>query len=152
MTQLVRQHLCRAQQKMKNQADKNRSDRSFEVGDMVFVKLQPYVQQSVVSRANHKLAFKYFVPYQVLQKIGNVAYKLKLPDTSSIHLVFHVSQLKKCISDSTQVSHAIPEPSDTHPVMESILGKRLCQVHCKMQPQVLVKWNGWPDQMTTWES
>ena len=87
----VKQHLLRAQQRMKHMADKNRTERSFNVGEQVFLKLQPYVQSSVVHRANHKLAFKYFGPYTIVDKIGEVAYKLELPPDSRIHQVFHVS-------------------------------------------------------------
>jgi ribosomal protein L21E len=72
----VRQHLLRMQQRMKNQADKHRTERVFSVGDMVFLKLQPYVQSSVERRASHKLAFKFFGPYSVVERIGAVAYKL----------------------------------------------------------------------------
>lgn len=56
----VRQHLLRASQRMKLQADKKCTERSFQVGDMVFLKLQPYVQTSVVHRSNHKLDTSYF--------------------------------------------------------------------------------------------
>lgn len=75
---------------MKAQADKKGSDRAFECGDRVFLKLQPYTQSSVASRANHKLSFKYYGPYQVIQCINDVAYKLQLPDHSAVHPVFHV--------------------------------------------------------------
>jgi hypothetical protein len=43
MTRLLKQHLERVRQRMKRQADKKRSERTFEVGDMVFLKLQPYI-------------------------------------------------------------------------------------------------------------
>ena len=56
MLDLVKQHLLRAQARMKKQVDKGRSERNFAVGDMVFLKLQPYVQSSVAARANQKLA------------------------------------------------------------------------------------------------
>lgn len=59
MLQLVHQHLLRAQTRMKCQADKRRLERSFSVGDMVFVKLQ----SSVAHRAHQKLAFHFFGPY-----------------------------------------------------------------------------------------
>ncbi|XP_073351889.1 uncharacterized protein [Aegilops tauschii subsp. strangulata] len=91
MEALVRQHLLRARQQMKDLADKCRSDRIFAVGDRVFLKLQLYVQRSEATHSNQKLAFCYFGPYKVLQRIGAVAYKLQLPPTSTIHPVFHVS-------------------------------------------------------------
>lgn len=91
MVQMLQQHLVRVQQRQKHQADKHWSERGFQIGDMVFLKLQPYVQSSIHKRANHKLSFKYFGPYEVLEKIGSVAYRLRLPASSTIHLVFHVS-------------------------------------------------------------
>jgi hypothetical protein len=94
MQQLVRQHLLRAQERMKRQADKHRGERQFAGGDMVSLKLQPYVQSSVAPHANHKLAFKFFGPYRILERIGKVAYRLQLSDSASVHLVFHVLQLK----------------------------------------------------------
>lgn len=66
MQALVQQHLFRAQHRMKVSADKNRSDRSFQVGDQVYVKLQPYVQSSLAPRANQKLAFRFLGHFQLL--------------------------------------------------------------------------------------
>jgi hypothetical protein len=71
------------------------------MGDWVYLKLQPYVQSSLVRRANHKLAFKFFGPYPIVSKVGMVAYKLRLPDSTTIHPVFHVSLLKKFIGPQT---------------------------------------------------
>jgi hypothetical protein len=79
---------------MKRHADKGRSERVFQVGAEVFVKLQPYIQSSLAPRANHKLAYKFFGPFRVLYRIGSIAYKLEFPPSSSIHPMFHVSQLK----------------------------------------------------------
>jgi hypothetical protein len=66
MTYLVKQHLNRVLVWMKHQADKGRSEREFVVGDLVFLKLQPYVQFSFATRANQKLAFKFFGPFPVV--------------------------------------------------------------------------------------
>ena len=96
---LLQQHLERIKLRMKNQADKKRSDRVFQVGDYVFLKLQPYIQSSVAPRAHHKLLFKYYGPFQVLERIGDVAYRLLLPPGSRIHPVIHVSQLKKALGE-----------------------------------------------------
>jgi hypothetical protein len=82
---LLHQHLLRAQQHMKHQEDKHRSEREFRVGDMVYMKLQPYAQTSVARQWNHKLSFKFFRPYEVLEHIGKVSYRLKLPQGRKIH-------------------------------------------------------------------
>lgn len=76
---------------MKTQADKSWSERSFQVGDKVFLKVQPYLQNSLASRHNQKLALKYYGPYTVLSRVGEVAYRLDLPASSRIHNVIHVS-------------------------------------------------------------
>ena len=70
MTALLRQHLHRANNRMKLFADGKRSDRSFQVGDWVYLKLQPYVQTTLAIRANAKLAFRFFGPFLVEQKVG----------------------------------------------------------------------------------
>ncbi|CAN6322178.1 unnamed protein product [Urochloa humidicola] len=151
MQNLIKQHLSRAKLRMKKQADKGRSERTFNVGDLVFLKLQPYVQSSLAPRANQKLAFKYFGPCRIISKIGQVAYKLELPSSSSIHPVFHVSQLKKAVSASTQVLPHVPDDIELPRVPARILQKRL--VHHGVSPvqQVLVQWSGWPESMATWE-
>jgi hypothetical protein len=63
ITELLRRQLLRVQHKMKFAADKKRTPREFAVGDMVFLKLQPYIQNSVVYRPYQKLAYKYYGPY-----------------------------------------------------------------------------------------
>jgi len=104
MLQHIQHNLARAQQRMKHQADKNHQERTFAVGDWVYVKLQPYIQQSIACRTNQKLSYKYFRPYLVLQTMGKVAYMLQLPANSQIHSVLHVSQLKKALPPNTTLS------------------------------------------------
>ena len=58
---------------MKQNTDKKCSFSSFKVGDAVFLKLQPYVQTSVARHANHKLSFRYYRPYPIVEKINHVA-------------------------------------------------------------------------------
>jgi hypothetical protein len=76
---MLREQLAAAQNRMKLRADRLRTDRQFQVGDMVLLKLQPYVQQLVISRPCPKLAFKFFGPYKIVERVGAVAYHLELP-------------------------------------------------------------------------
>lgn len=103
LSQLIQQQLMRAQQRMKHQSDKNHSEREFQVGDWVYLKLQPHVQSSVAIRTNYKLSFRFFGPFKVLARIGKVAYRLELPSSTLIHPVVHVSQLKKHVPPNTEV-------------------------------------------------
>lgn len=90
---------------MKFYADKKRSDRQLEVGDMVYVKIQPYRHTSLSIHKHLKLHSKYYGPFRVMEKVGAVAYKLLLPDDCHLHPTFHVRQLKKYIG-----LEAIPNP------------------------------------------
>ena len=72
----------------------HRSEKEFDIGDYVYVNLQPYRQNSVVTRANQKLSLKYYGPYRIIDNCCWVAYKLDLPTTSKSYLVFCVSQLE----------------------------------------------------------
>ena len=153
MTQLIQQQLQRAQQRMKHQADKGRSEREFQIGDWVFVKLQPYVQMSVANRTNQKLSFKYFGPYLITDKIGVVAYKLQLPAGSRIHPVIHVSMLKKAVPQEAQVSIDTPPACNPETDMiaqpEQFLERRLVRTGDKVIMRVLVKWKGLAKSLAT---
>jgi hypothetical protein len=137
---LIKQHLHKGSLRMKQQADKSRSERKFEVGDSVFLKLQPYVQTSLAPRANQKLAYKYFGPIKVLHPVGQVAYRLELPP-SSLHLVFHVSQLKKVVSEGTVVSTSLPGDLPDLQFPEAVLKRRVVSKGLRSVVQVLVKWS-----------
>jgi hypothetical protein len=108
--QILKDNLTMEHNCMKQQAYQHRSERSFEVGDWVFLRLQPYKQMSLKQdKKDKKLSPKYYGPYKVLQKIGTIAYKLELPASSRVHSVFHVSCLKKVIGDKIPVQTILPE-------------------------------------------
>lgn len=151
ITALLRQQLERAKQRMKSQANKKHSERSFEVGDSVFLKLQPYIQSSVAHRASHKLSYRYFGPYPVIGKVGEVAYKLQLPQDSSVHPVFHVSHLKKALLRNKQVDEGPPPIFDKYQVPQEFLERRLRKSATHMVLQVLVHWTGADRKHATWE-
>jgi len=72
------------------------------VGDLALVKLQPYMQHSIALRKNQKLGMHFFGPFEVVEREGQVAYKLKLPEVANIHPVFHISLLKKFKESQSQ--------------------------------------------------
>ncbi|CAD6270299.1 unnamed protein product [Miscanthus lutarioriparius] len=109
---------------MKAQADKHRSLRSFQPGDLVYLKAQPYVQTSLAQISSNKLAFRFFGSFLIIEKIGQSAYRLQLPPYCLIHPVFHVSQLKKAVPSTAVVPQAI-------------LDRRLRQQNDTMITQVL---------------
>jgi hypothetical protein len=125
MQEVLRQHSECVRLRIKHQADKKRSERQFEPGEFVFMKLQPYIQSSVAPRAHHKLLFKYYGPYDIVERIGEVAYRLALPESSRIHPVLHVSQLKKALGPHTQVQTVLPSPMDILQVPTRILQRRV---------------------------
>jgi hypothetical protein len=75
-------------------------------------------------RVNQKLSYKYFSPFEVLEKIGVVAYCLKLLDSSSIHPIIHVSQLKLATGFKGSASASLPADS-SYRVSVKVLGSRL---------------------------
>ena len=119
MIKSLKFHLTRAQHRMKLQSDSHRSERSFEAGEWVLLKLQPYRHQSVQVRSNFKLSPRYFGPFKIIHKVGKMAYKLSLPANAQIHDVIHVSQLKKFLGSLPVASH-IPDWLHNHNVSMEI--------------------------------
>jgi hypothetical protein len=151
---LLQQHLLRAQQMMKQQADKKRCEKEFKVGDMVYLKLQPHIQSSVAVRSSQKLSFRFFGPFKILARVGAVAYKLDLPNHAQIHPVVHVSQLKLQVHPNTEIAEdlgAVSTDPEQGPSPVMILAVRDIMMGGKLKQQVLVQWEHQPSCMSTWE-
>lgn len=149
---LLKDHYQKAQARMKQYADQNRTESKFKVGDLALLKLQPYRQTSVRGAAPEKLFARFFGLYQVLERIGKVAYKLELPLNSKIHNVFHVSLLKKIVGGDFPSSEEVPymwEFEEKQP--EAILERRMVKRHNREVSQVLVKWKGADVADARWE-
>jgi hypothetical protein len=91
-----------AQDRQKRYADKNRIHREFKVGDHVFLKVKDN-RSSLKLGSCAKLAARFCGPFEILERIGPVAYMISLPASMSINNVFHVSFLKKYILDANHV-------------------------------------------------
>ena len=98
----MQKNLKVAQDRQKSNADRNRTPREFVVGEHVFVKVKPR-KSSFKFGSCARLAPRYCGPFEILARIGPVAYQLALPPNLRIHNVFHVSLLKKYIHDATHI-------------------------------------------------
>jgi len=78
------------------------------VGDLVFLRLQPYKQSSLKKRGAKKIKPHLYGPYRVLQRVGEVDYELELPEGSKIHNVFNVLCLKKALGQHVTFSTELP--------------------------------------------
>ncbi|XP_021755359.1 uncharacterized protein LOC110720620 [Chenopodium quinoa] len=139
---------------MKQNDDRKRRDEQFEIGETVYLKLQPYRQRSLAKRPFEKLAARYYGPFKVVERIGKVAYKLELPPSSRIHPVFHISQLKRAVGD-VWVNPSIPEQISPEMELaaepEELLEVRHKASGGKSRVEVLIKWKGLPQFEATWE-
>jgi hypothetical protein len=125
---LARENLQEAQTRMKLYADKKRKEREYNVVDWVYLRLRPYRQVTIAVRKSLKLSLRYFGPFQIIQKIRKVAYKLDLPKGSKIYLVFHISCLKKKIGTQLNPNPRLPtlmKEGILTPEPEKILERRL---------------------------
>jgi len=93
------------------------------------------------------------VPFPILAKIGAVAYRLQLLESSRIHPVFHVSQLKKYVG-SSQVQYTLPDLNEEGEIVVvpvAILERRLGKVGHKGAVYLLVQWSTGSQEDATWE-
>ena len=96
------------QNQQKVYEDNQRIVHTFKVGDLVFLRLQPYMQSSLKNNGARKLNPRFYGPYRVIRRIGKVDYELELPEGSKIHNVFHVSCLKKASRQQVTTSTELP--------------------------------------------
>ncbi|GKD10807.1 putative reverse transcriptase domain-containing protein [Tanacetum coccineum] len=98
---LIKEKLKAARDRQKSYADNRHKPLEFEVGDQVMLKVSPW-KGVICFRKKDKLAPRYVGPFEIPEKIGLVAYQLRLPEElNGVHDTFHVSNLKKCLADAS---------------------------------------------------
>ncbi|KAL4193878.1 hypothetical protein AMTRI_Chr06g179140 [Amborella trichopoda] len=131
----LHEQLQLSQNRMKKVYDAHQTERSFQVGILVYLRLQPYRQVSVALRKNFNLSPRYYGPFEVIQRI-----------------VFHVSGLRKKVGTSTVVQRDLPLLSEEDDNMvaqpQAILDHRVK----RRQEEVLVHWKGLAPSEATWEN
>jgi hypothetical protein len=158
MTATLQHNLAIAQKAMKTQAHKKRTPRSFIVGDMVYLKMQPYREHALGSGNPLKLCSKWYGPFKVLQEVGKRAYKLQLPEDTQLHDVFHVNQLKKQLGPQAVPNPKLPLVTASgklklYPsaVLERRQVPRSTGAFDVAVPQWLVHWDSMTADEATWE-
>ncbi|GJY39760.1 hypothetical protein Tco_0426124 [Tanacetum coccineum] len=144
-----------ARDRQKSYADLKRKPMEFQVGDKVMLKVSPW--KGVVRFGKRgKLNPRYVGPFKVLEKVGEVAYKLELPEElSRVHNTFHVSNLKKCHADEPLAVpldglhlddklHFVEEPVE-------IIGSEVKRLKRSRILLVKVRWNSKRGPEFTWE-
>ena len=133
-----------------------RKDIRYEIGEKVFLKVSPWKKVMRFGK-NDKLNPRFIGPYEVIEKVGLVAYKLDLPlELEKIHNVFHVSMLRRSRSDTSHVvsSETIElRPNLTYeeePV--EILAQETKKLRKNRIPLIKVLWRNHKTEEATWES
>ncbi|XP_070006003.1 uncharacterized protein [Nicotiana sylvestris] len=133
--------------------DSKRRDLSFNVGDAVFLRLQPYRQKSLAKRPNEKLS-RYFGPYKIVRKVGPVSYEVQLPQTSKVHPIFHVSLLRPTLGCSDVTSPPpLPLLGELELMLESekVLSHRWVKESRVSTLELLIQWRHRSIEEASWE-
>ena len=152
---IIRKRLQAAQSRQKSYADKRRRPLEFEVGDHVFLKVSP-LKGSIRFGQKGKLSPRFIGPFEILQRVGSVAYRLALPPSlQGVHDVFHVSNLRKYVSDPDHViQHEPLQVKENLTYVEEpirILEKAEKKLRSKSIPYVKVLWKHHRVAEATWE-
>ncbi|KAD7477929.1 hypothetical protein E3N88_01065 [Mikania micrantha] len=151
----IKERLKTARDRQKSYAGKRRKPLEFEIGDMVLLKVSP-CKGMIRFGKRGKLSPRYIGPFEIIGKIGPVAYRLKLPEElSNIHNTFHVSNLRKCLIDGTQViPHEEVHVDDKLQFKEEpieIMDRGEKMLKRSKIPIVRVRWNSRRGPEFTWE-
>ncbi|KAL0540334.1 hypothetical protein IC582_024569 [Cucumis melo] len=153
--QKIRSRILTAQSRQKSYADVRRKDLEFEIGDKVFLKVAPMKGVLRFERKG-KLSPRFVGPFEILERIGPVAYRLALPPSlSTVHDVFHVSMLRKYVPDPSHVVDYEPLEIDENlnyveqPV--EVLAREVKTLRNKQIPLVKVLWRSHRVEEATWE-
>ncbi len=154
--QLIRERLQAAHSRQKSYEDVHRKDLEFEVGDHVYLKISPMKGVKRFGKKG-KLSPRYICPFKILNCFGKVAYELEFPsDLASVHPVFHVSLLKKCIGDPIVVvpiqSIDIQNSLSYEEIPVEILDYQTRRLRNKEVPLVKVLWRNQSHEGATWEA
>ncbi|XP_058071229.1 uncharacterized protein LOC131220297 [Magnolia sinica] len=154
--EIIRRRLLTAQSRQKRYADTRRRDLEFEVGDHVLLRISP-MKGVLHFGKKGKLAPRYIGPFQFLDHIGPVAYRLALPTLlTEVHNVFHVFMLKKYIPDPTHViwwQHVELKDNATYILRPTqILNKKEQVLRNEVIPLVKVLWTHYGEEEATWET
>ena len=153
--QIVQDRLKMARDRQKSYADKRHWDLQFKVGDKVFLKVSPWKGVLRFGRRG-KLRPRYIGPYEIIARVGSVAYRLDLPpELFKVHIVFHVSMLRKYIPDPSYVLRdRRVELKDNLTYKEQpmqIVDHREQILRNKVIPLVKVLWENHGIEAATWE-
>ncbi|XP_073098870.1 uncharacterized protein [Elaeis guineensis] len=153
--QLIRKILQTARDRQKSYADNRRQKLEFEVGDHVILNVSP-TKGLMPFRIRGKLSPRYMGPFKILDRVGEVAYKVALsPILSSVRNVFHVSMLKKNIPDPRHMVER--EPLQLHEDLTyeeypiQIIDRREQVLRHRTIPYVKVQWSNHSERKATWE-